>query len=51
MSSTVTLFYEQLARLIGERIIPTHFRKTDDIAWRNTSGQPPLRKIALPAAT
>ncbi len=51
MSSIGTLFHEQLARLIGERTARTRVRKTNDIAGRDLSDQPPLRKIGLSAPT
>ena len=48
MSSIGTLFCEQLARLIGERTALTRFRKTNDVAGRDISDQPPLAKSDYP---
>jgi hypothetical protein len=49
MSSIGTLSFKRLARLIGEPTARTRFRRTNNIAGRDTSDQPPLRKIGLSA--
>jgi hypothetical protein len=51
MSSIDTLFYEQLARLVGERTAQTRCRRTNGIAGRDTSDQPASREIGLFAPT